>query len=87
MVDRGSRCCDRRNAGCLAEEVAELLDRHRLYIVLCEVRLDELRKSERAGDPPLPPKPLKLALERVTRILLRSKAAALNALRAAPPVR
>jgi hypothetical protein len=34
------------NGGCLAEEVAELLDRHRLHIVLCEVRLYELRKRE-----------------------------------------
>jgi hypothetical protein len=34
------------NGGCLAEEVAELLDRHWLHIVLCEVRLYELRKRE-----------------------------------------
>jgi hypothetical protein len=34
------------NGGCPAEEVAELLDRHRLHIVLCEVRLYELRKRE-----------------------------------------
>jgi len=37
-----------------------------------------------SGDPPLPPKPLKLALERVTRILLGSESAALNALGFAP---
>jgi len=72
------------DCSCLAEEVAELLDRHGLHIVLREVRLYELRKCERAGDPPLPPKPLKLALKGVTRILFGSESAPLNTLGVAP---
>jgi hypothetical protein len=68
----------------LAEQVAELLDRHRLHAVLCKVRLHELGEREPPRDPSLPSKPLELTLERVTRVLLRNEAAPLNTLRAAP---
>jgi hypothetical protein len=69
---------------CLAEQVAELLDRHRLHVVLRQVRLDELGEREPARDPPLTSKPLELALERVTRVPLRGKPATLDALGVAP---
>jgi hypothetical protein len=71
------------DGGCLAEQIAELLDRNRLDVVLCQVRLHEFRERERARDPTLAAHPLKLALERIERVLLGSEAAALNALRVA----
>ncbi len=67
----------------LAEQVAELLDRHRLDVVLRQVRLDELGEREPPRDPPLPSKPLELALERVPRVLLGGESAPLHALRVA----
>jgi hypothetical protein len=65
---------------CLAEQVAELLDRHRLDVVLRQVRLDELGEGERARDPTLAPHPIELTLERVPRVLLAGESATLNAL-------
>jgi hypothetical protein len=71
------------DCGCLAEQVAELLDRHGLHIVLGQVRLNKLRERESARDPSLPSKPLELALESITRVLLGNEPSALNALRVA----
>ena len=55
------------SAGCFGEQVAELLDRHRLDVVLFEVGLDELREREPSRDPALSAKPLELAPERIPR--------------------
>src|SRR5207248_8881006 len=68
----------------LAEQVAKLLDRHRLHIVLGQVRLDELGKRQPSCDPAIPSKPLELALARIARILLRGEPAPLDAPRVAP---
>src|SRR5947207_83730 len=35
-------CAIVEHGGCLAEQVAELLDRHELHVVLVQVRVDEL---------------------------------------------
>jgi len=70
--------------GCLAEEVAELLDRHRLDVVLRQVGLHELSEREPARDPSFSPNPLELALERVTRVLRRGEPATLDTLGGAP---
>src|SRR5207302_4520581 len=67
-----------------AEEVAELVDRHRLYVVLVEVGLHELREREPPCDPALSSKPLELTLERIARVLLGGEPTALDALRVAP---
>jgi hypothetical protein len=67
-----------------AEQVAELLDRDRLHVMLREVCLDEFGERKPPCDPPLSPNPLQLAFERVTRVLLRGEPATLHALRAAP---
>src|SRR5712691_7154291 len=64
----------------LAEQVAELLDRDRLDVVLRQVGLDELGEREPTHDPSLPPKPLELTLECVTRVLLGGEPATLDAL-------
>jgi hypothetical protein len=68
----------------LLSRKAELLDRHGLDVVLRQVGLDEFGERKPACDPPLPPKPLELALERVTRILFRDEPATLDAFRVAP---
>ena len=72
------------NGGRLAEEIAELLDRHGLHVVLLQVCLDELCEREPARDSSLTPKPFEFALERATRILLRGEPATLDALGVAP---
>src|SRR5712691_378357 len=67
---------------CLAEQVAELRNRHRLDVVLRQVRLDELGERERARDPTLATHPIELTLERVPRVprvLLAGESAPLNA--------
>jgi len=51
-----------KDGSCLAEQVAELLDRHRLNIVLVQVRVDELRERQSPCDPAFPSEPLKLTL-------------------------
>jgi hypothetical protein len=55
-----------------------------LHVVLLEVGLDEFGEREPARDPSLTPKPFELALERLTRILLRAEPATLDALGVAP---
>jgi hypothetical protein len=72
------------DGGCLAEEVAQLLDRHRLDVVLGKVRLDQLVERESARDARLPSESLELALERLPCIVLRGEPAPLNALGVAP---
>src|SRR6266540_3444328 len=67
--------------GRLAEQIAELLDRHRLRVVLREVRLHEFGEREPACDASLTSQ--QLALECITRILLRGKPAPLDPLRVA----
>jgi hypothetical protein len=67
----------------VAEQVAELLDRHRLHIVLSQVRLDELGEREPPRDPPLLSKPLQLALERLACVLLGGEPTPLHTLRVA----
>src|SRR5207253_492775 len=62
----------------LAQQVAELLDRDRLDVVLGEVGLDELGEREPPCDPPFSPKPLELALERLTSVLLSGPTVALE---------
>src|SRR6266487_2325592 len=57
------------------------LDRDRLDVVLGEVGLDELGEREPPCDPPFSPKPLELALERLTSVLLRCEPTPLDALR------
>ncbi len=64
----------------LAQEIAELLDRHRLHVMLREMNLHELGKRERARDPSLASKSLKLAVEGVACVQLGGEAAALHAL-------
>jgi hypothetical protein len=71
------------HCGCLAEQVTELLDRHRLDVMLRQIRLDELGEREPPRDARLSPKPLQLPLERLTRVLLTGEPATLHALRAA----
>ena len=48
--------------------------------MLREIGLDEFGERQPACDPSLPPKPLKLALKRVTRVLLRGEPATLDTL-------
>jgi len=52
-----------------------------LDVVLGEVGLDELGEREPPCDPPFSPKPLELALERLTSVLLRCEPTPLDALR------
>jgi hypothetical protein len=66
--------------GCLAEQVAELLDRHRLDVVLRQIRLDELAERERPCDAVFSPKPLEFTLKRLARFLCRDEPASLNTL-------
>jgi hypothetical protein len=66
--------------GRLAQQVAQLLDRHRLDVMLRQVCLDQLVEREPPGDARLPSEPLELALERVTRVGLGGVPAPLNAL-------
>ena len=68
------------HGGRLAEQIAELLDRHRLHVVLRQVGLDELGERQPARDSSLASKPFEFALERVTRVLLRGEPATLDAL-------
>ena len=51
----------------LAEQVAELLDRHRLDVVLRQVGLDEFAERGRARDALFSPQPLEFTLERLAR--------------------
>ena len=67
--------------GRLAEQIAELLDRHRLHVMLSQIRLDELRQRQPARDPALAPHPLELAIERIARVLLAREPATLHSLR------
>src|SRR5207248_10707500 len=64
--------------GRLAEQPAQLLDRHRLHVVLGEVNVDELREGEASGDPLLAADPVELTVERVDRVLLGGEATALD---------
>src|SRR5580765_6062913 len=52
--------------------------------MLCQVGLDELGEREPPCDPPLPPYPIKLALERLARVLCADEPASLNTLGVAP---
>jgi len=64
--------------GRLAEQPAQLLDRHRLHVVLGEVNVDELREGEASRDPLLAADPVELTVERVDRVLLGGEATALD---------
>jgi hypothetical protein len=66
--------------GRLAQQIAQLLDRHRLDVVLRQVCLDQLVERQSPRDARLPSEPLELALERVTRVGLRGVPAPLNTL-------
>jgi hypothetical protein len=72
----------------LSEQPAQLLDRHRLDVVLCQVSLHEFGERQRSCEASLPPQPLQLALQSLRRIPLRNEPAPLHPLRvsAAKPV-
>ncbi|TML07442.1 MAG: hypothetical protein E6G38_08905 [Actinobacteria bacterium] len=65
--------------GRLAEQPAQLLDRHRLHVVLGEVNVYEFREGEAARDPLLAADSVAFTVERVDCVLLGDEAAALNA--------
>ncbi|MDP9308971.1 MAG: hypothetical protein M3P15_11795 [Actinomycetota bacterium] len=67
----------------LAEQPAQLLDRHPLNVMLGEIGLDEFSERQCARNPPLAPHTFQVALKRVCRILLGRESAALHASRAA----
>jgi hypothetical protein len=66
----------------LSEQPAQLFDRHRLHVVLHEVRLHQLGERQRPRDSSLAPQPLKLSLQRLGRVPLRGEPASLHPPRA-----
>jgi hypothetical protein len=63
----------------LAEQPAELLDRHLLNVMLRKISLDQLLECEAAWDPPLPPNTIELALQRSSRVRLGDEPTTLHA--------
>ena len=66
------------DGGRFAEQPAQLLDRHRLHVVLREVNVDELREGEASRDPLLAADPVELTVQRVDRVLLAGEATTLD---------
>src|SRR6266498_3743237 len=73
--------------GRLAEQIAELLDRYRLHVVLREVRLHEFGEREPACDASLTSQPLELALECITRTCSEANPPRWIRFESRPPVR
>jgi hypothetical protein len=55
---------------CLPEQPTQLLDRHRVNVVLGEVRFHQFGESEGSRDSLLPPQPLQLPLQSLRRVPL-----------------
>jgi hypothetical protein len=72
---------------CLAQQIAELLDRDRLEVVLFEVGLDELRERQSSRDPAFSSKPLELAFERSRASCSEANPPRWTRLEPRPPVR
>jgi hypothetical protein len=67
----------------LPQQPTQLLNRHRLNIVLYQVSLHEFGQRQRLCESPLPPQPIQLTLQRLRRVPLRHEPATLYPLRAA----
>jgi hypothetical protein len=65
--------------GRFAEQPAQFLDRHRLHIMLSEIRLDQLGERQAARDPALTTNTIELTLERRFCVLLGCESATLHA--------
>ena len=73
LAERGDR---------LSEQPAQLLDRHRLDVVLREVHLDQFGEGQRPRHAPLAPQPLQRAFQSHRRVRLGGEPATLHSLRA-----